>query len=107
MRARRLFLAAVVVVLSSREAAGETWHLKSPSEVVTEKGSKVALPPGYFLDEKSWQERDAELKAAQAERTRLKAENDSLRKSASDSSPWLAGTVVLSLITGIVYSIVK
>ena len=87
----------LATVLAAREASGDIYHLKSPSEVVTQKGSKLALPPGYFLDEKTWQDRDAELKAAQEARTRLKAENESLRKSADDI-PW--ATVGCALVFG-------
>jgi nitrate reductase NapE component len=95
MKHRRLALAVVVVsALASRSAAADTYHLKSPSKVETEKGSKLELPPGYFLDEKTWQERDATFKKAQEDATRFKAENESLRKSAKDDYPWLATGVV-------------
>lgn len=104
---RRAFVAVLVVALT-REASGDIYHLKSPSKVETEKGSKLSLPPGYFLDEATWAARDAELKAAQADRTRLKAENDSLRKSTSEGGgAWLAGTAVLSIVAGVVYSLAK
>lgn len=94
---RRVLLAVAVVVAISREAAGDIYHLKSPSEVVTEKGSKLSLPPGYFLDEKTWQERDAELKRLQEDETRKRAENESLRKSAEEV-PWK--TVACALVFG-------
>lgn len=91
---KRRLIIAVTLVLSTQEASGETYHLKSPSTVETDKGSRVRLPPGYFLDEQSWQERDAELKRLQEQETRLKAENKSLRKSASEY-PWVATGAVL------------
>lgn len=84
---RRVWLAVALVAALTREAAGDTWHLKSPSEVTTQKGSHLTLPPGYFLDERTWQERDAELKRLQEDETRKKAENESLRKSATEI-PW-------------------
>lgn len=88
-RRRLMLMVTLATVLAAREAAGDIHHLKSSSDVTTEKGSKLKLPPGYFLDEKTWQERDAELKKAQEDRTRLKAENESLRKYVNeDAIPW-------------------
>jgi hypothetical protein len=89
MRHPRLFIAAAVAVtLVSREVGADVWHLKSASTVKTEKGSDLSLPPGYFLDELTWRERDLELKRLQDQETRLVAENESLRSSAS-SPVWL------------------
>lgn len=106
---RRRIIAAIVVVALTRDASAEPiYHLKSPSTLKTEKGSELKLPPGYFLDEATWQERDLELKAAQDARTRLKAENDSLRKSANEY-PWLATLVVgaFGVAVGITVTLVK
>lgn len=89
MRRHRLVIASALLVLAAREAHGDIYHIKSPSTLKTEKGSELKLPPGYFLDEKTWQERDLELKQKQESETRLKAENKSLRKSATEY-PWLA-----------------
>lgn len=95
MKNRRLFLAsACIATLLAREARGDIWHLKSSSSLTTEKGSELKLPPGYFLDEKTWAERDLEMKRLQEQETRLVAENKSLRKSASEPPTWL--TVVVS-----------
>lgn len=92
MRSRRLFLAtACLVTLIAREARADIYHVKSPSTLTTEKGSELKLPPGYFLDERTWQERDLELKRLQEQEARLKAENKSLRASAS-SPTWLTVT---------------
>ena len=95
MRSKRLFIAAALVAtLAARDAAGDIYHIKSPSTLKTEKGSEVKLPPGYFIDEEKWQELDLEMMRLQEQETRLKAENDSLRKSAANDYPWLAtGTV--------------
>jgi hypothetical protein len=93
---RRRLAAAVVLagLLAARETSGEPiYRLKSPSTLETEGGSELKLPPGYFLDEETWAARDAELKQAQADRTRLAAENESLRKSAT-TYPW-AGTALV------------
>lgn len=96
MLRRRLTLVVVLAAaLASKEASGEPiYHIKSPSELKTEKGSELKLPPGYFLDEQTWLERDAEMRRLQEQETRLKAENQSLRKSAKDDYPWLATGVV-------------
>lgn len=93
MRHRHAIVAAVIVTLAARAAAEPVYHLKTPSTVQTDGGSTLQLPPGYFLDEKTWQERDLELKKAQEDRTRLKAENESFRKS-KDEYPWLATAYV-------------
>lgn len=108
MRARRCLLVAAIVMASSRATAEPVYHLKSPSTLKTEKGSELKLPPGYFLDEQAWQERDLELKAAQEARTRLKAENESLRKSANEY-PWLATGVVglFGVVLGVTAVILK
>ena len=90
MRRRVALTLAFAAVLAAREAYGdEIYHLKSPSTVETQRGSKLALPPGYFLDEEAWRKRDEEMRRLQEMETRLKAENNSLRKSADDY-PWLA-----------------
>ena len=109
MRTRRVaVVAALVTVLAAREAAGDIYHLKSPSTVETEKGSKLKLPPGYFLDERSWQERDLEMRRLQMQETRLKAENKSLRESVTEY-PWLATGVVglFGVAFGITIMLVK
>ena len=95
MLKRRVLLAATVAAaLMARDASGEPiYHLKSPSTLKTEKGSELSLPPGYFLDEETWRERDFEMRRLQELETRLKAENKSLRESAGDY-PWLATGVV-------------
>jgi hypothetical protein len=106
---RRPLIAVVVLMALTRETSAEpVYHLKSPSTVTTEKGNTLKLPPGYFLDERAWQERDLELKQAQEARTRLKAENESLRKSASEY-PWLATVVVgaFGVAAGITVALVK
>lgn len=96
MLRRRLVIAATLVTaLAAREAyGGPIYHLKSPSTLETEKGSKLQLPPGYFIDEKTWQERDLEMRRLQEQEIRLSAENLSLRKSANEDYPWLATGVV-------------
>ena len=50
MNHKRHAALCLVVVLASREANGEPVHLKSPSKVETQAGSKLELPPGYFFE---------------------------------------------------------
>lgn len=90
----RLFVtAALLAVFSAREASGEIYHVKSPSVLVTDKGSKLSLPPGYFLDEKAWQDRDLRMRRLEEQETRLTAENKSLKQSHGDY-PWVTTGVV-------------
>lgn len=102
MSAKRLAVCVgVLVMLSAARAAADPapadWtRLRSASEVRTEAGSHVTLPPGYFLPEPAFERLDAELRRLQDAETRLKAENESLRASAAWSGPgW--GTVALVL----------
>ena len=101
MRRRVVLALALATVLAAREASGDIYHLKSPSTLETQRGSKLTLPPGYFLDERTWQDRDAELKRLQEADTRRKAENESLRKSA-DEIPWkvIASALVFGAFVG-------
>jgi hypothetical protein len=103
MRGKGRLAACAFVLLVARDAYGDDnpcpdpgCHVKSPSTLTTQKGTVLALPPGYFLDEETWARRDLELKEAQDLNTRLKAENSSFRKSA-DATPWktagIAGAV--------------
>ncbi len=105
MRKHRLYVAAALAtMLTAREAYGEPviYHFKSPSMLETDKGSRLTLPPGYFLDEETWRERDEELRRLQALETRLVAENTSLRESQGDF-PWLAVGIAggLGVVVGI------
>lgn len=85
---RIVFVLVVAGALASRSAASDPiLHLKTPSEVHTQGGTNLTLPPGYFIDEPTFKEKDGELRRLQEGETRLKAENESLRKSAR-KSPW-------------------
>lgn len=83
-------------------------RIKSPSTLTTGKGTVLTLPPGYFLDELTWTKRDAELKAAQNQVTRLKAENESFRKDAAKFS-WapVVGSAITLVGTVVLYSLLK
>jgi len=97
MRKRHAAL-MLTVILASREANGEPVHLKSPSKVETQAGSKLELPPGYFFEEAEKAALDVELKRLQEREVRLDAENKSLRKSANEISfGWYAlGTAIVA-----------
>lgn len=105
---RRLHLTLLVAVtLSSADAHAEPEtshqvHLKSESHVTTAKGSVLDLPPGYWLDEQTWQDKDAELKKLQEQSTRLTAENTSLKQSADEISfGWKSlSTIAVLAFTG-------
>lgn len=102
--------AALAVLLPGRGAAadpytpppGQVLRLKTPSNVRTDGGSDLRLPPGYFLDEPAWGKLDTELRRLQDQETRLEAENQSLRKSAKGVSfGWYAlGTAVALGLAG-------
>lgn len=108
VRNRRLFTAALVAaLLVSRDADADIWHLKSASTLRTEKGSELQLPPGYFLDEETWQERDLEMRRLQEQEARLAAENKSLRESA-DFPPWASVALgVAGIALGVTAMILK
>lgn len=126
MKRRRLVLATVVAfgLVSARDAVGDDTeavpmpeapaeptviggagylHLLSAAVVITDGGSELRLPPGYYLDEPNWQKLDLEVRRLQDQETRLTAENDFLRGSLSGWQPgWrtLAVTLAVGLVTG-------
>jgi hypothetical protein len=88
VRQRRLAVVIVVLAALSRNAAGDPiMHLKTSSEVHTQGGTNLTLPPGYFMDEPTFAAKDAEMRRLQDVETRKNAENESLRKAAR-KSPW-------------------
>lgn len=84
-------LTAAIVVALSRGAYGDPsptyLHMRTPSHVVTDGGSDLRLPPGYFLDEPTHDKVDAEVRRLQDAETRLTAENQSMRKSLDGWQP--------------------
>lgn len=116
MRARRtIVLAAVLTAMPSPVDAepfqpntGDIVHLQSATTGRTDGGTDLRLPPGYFLDEPTFRAKDAEMRRLQELETRLKAENESFRKTAKDWQPgWktLATTFVLGVAGGVyIYS---
>lgn len=108
-RPRRIAIAcAVVAAFASRVAADPAppvlVHLASGSHVVTDGGSDLRLPPGYFVDEPTWQRLDTEVKRLQDAETSLTAQNTSLRASTSGWQPgWkvLVGALVIGIAAGV------
>lgn len=100
---------ALAVALSTRSAADDfALHIIAPSKIETAKGTKLELPPGYFLDEPTWKRLDDELKRLQVAEVRLTAENKSFRESAKDWRPswWLLGSAFVAGCTA-TYFIVR
>jgi hypothetical protein len=96
-----LFIAAIILLTGVPAAADPTYiQVNVPSQIcLPDKSKCVDVPEGRYLDEKNWQKLDAEKKAEQDLNTRLKAENDSFRKSANEI-PWLP--VAIGAALGIV-----
>lgn len=81
----------------------EPVHVHSPSHVVTDGGSKLDLPPGYFYDEALHAALDVEVKRLQDVETRVTAENKSLRETLSTWQPpvyLLVTTFVIGVAAG-------
>jgi hypothetical protein len=82
-------------------------HLRSGSHVVTDGGTDLRLPPGYYLDDPTWIRLDGEFRRLQDQETRLTAQNEALRKSTSGWQPgWktLTATLIVGLAGGVYLS---
>lgn len=102
----------LVVVIATRAAADPaplpapantslTWyHVETPGHLVTEGGTDLRLPPGYYLPEPVWRALDTEVRRLQDQETRLTAENASLTESATGWQPgWK--TLGLAVLSGV------
>ena len=103
MTARRVAVSVVVALaVMTRVADADptdppapvNLHIRSPSYLVTDGGSDLRLPPGYFLDEPTRDRLDAEMRRLQELETRLTAENATLSKGVSG---WQPGWVSIAL----------
>lgn len=106
MRARVVAGATAVALAASGGVAyadgpsGGYLHFPGRTQLTTESGLHLSLPPGYFLDEPTHDKLDTEVKRLQDQETRLVAENQSLKKSLSSWQPgWV--TIVSFLAAGI------
>jgi hypothetical protein len=93
----RVFVSAVLVVSLLGPAYADppvNVHLRTPSTVHTDGGVDLRLPPGYFLDETSRRDLDAEVKRLQTQEIRLAAENASLVKA---TQGWQPGWYTLAI----------
>lgn len=113
MSGRRCGLAVVIVLVLAARAAAEpcptqlegdgppTPHLQTTSSMTLTRddGAQRRLPPGRFVDEPTWLKLDDKFRELEDTRTRLTAENASLRESVSGWSPgWR--TLAIALVTG-------
>lgn len=79
---------ALLLTLLAARAESETLRLTVPTTVSDGAGNSRGLPPGYFLPDESWNALDLELRRLQEAETRLSAENQSLRESATPPRWW-------------------
>lgn len=113
-RGKALALAVVILAALAEQAHGDPAtdyppappgliHLKVPSKLETDKGTKLRLPPSYVFDEPSFQKLDDEHKQLETDKVRLTAENKSLRDSAAHWKPawyWIASATVAGIAIG-------
>lgn len=85
-----------------RPSHGEVLRLRTPSTCATEGGSRLSLPPGYWLSDEDWERNEEEVKRLQESETRLSAENAELRKGNS----WVIGGILVGAVLGLVAGIV-
>jgi hypothetical protein len=94
--------AAVALAAMSRVAVADpptNVHIVTASKLHSTGGADLQLPPGYFLDERTYTHLDDELRRLQVQEARLTAENGSLAKTVSSWQPgWV--TVALAVATG-------
>lgn len=105
MRARSLVVIAALL-LASRAAADDTVpppvviQTLTPMILRRDDGAERRVPPGRFLDEQTFQKLDARFRELEASKTRLSAENKSLRGALSSWQPgW--GTLLITVASGI------
>lgn len=99
MKARAQAAALALVLLAGTRAAAEPTHLLGASTVTMhESGHALDLPPGYFLPEDDWDALDLEVHRLQDSETKLKAENQSLRKSAGSWGPGFKTSIGILIV---------
>lgn len=81
-------------------SAQDSLIFTTPAQCTTEGGSKVDLTPGRYLPEQTWEEFDVSFRLQEDTITRLKAENESLKKQDEPLIGWKSALFALG--TGIV-----
>lgn len=76
-----------------------------PDGATTPQG--VILPPGYYLTNETWNRLDEEVRRLQEEEVRLRAERDSLTKSAQPPWLWVAAALAVGIATGLGVTLVR
>jgi hypothetical protein len=109
MRNRFALAAALGIALLSPGAAAADVPDRnlSPMHCLTDGGTVLELEPGVHVPEVSWEKLDAEIRRLQEAETRLTAERDSYRKSASGRTWTLRGIVAGAFAAGIVAGILS
>lgn len=70
-------------------------HFLSPVRVMSDGGADLRRPPGWYVPDAVWDDIDFKVRVLQDDRTRLTAENESLRASADRPGwGWLLGFAV-------------
>ncbi len=97
-------VACAVTLLATRAAAepapSDRLRMREPATLTVASGKTYELPPGRWMAEHVFEEKEAELKAAQESTVRLTAERDSYKKSAEQWQPgWKFA--VSALVAGI------
>jgi hypothetical protein len=89
---------AVLLLASAATAEPERLDVDVPSRLMLEDGRGILVPPGSLI---LWPSERAAVEARvadlQSQRTRLAAENASLRKQAGDGISWRATLVLVGL----------
>lgn len=97
-RKRIAIIAAVCATVYARDAVADDapppWHFKKAPTLTSAGGTVLTLPPGYYLADPTFDRLDAELRRAQDAETRLRAENESLRASATEGFGWRGAALV-------------
>lgn len=77
-------------------------HINSPSELTSEGGTKLKLPPVYILSEGAYKTLDLRLKSLENQETRLNAENKYLKSRANNFHWWFTGSVLfIGIVAGV------
>lgn len=107
MKKALALLIGLVVFLGSSVASADvdlpSGHVRlttGPGELIAPNGQRYYLPVGtHILDSITWDKLDQDVKATKDDNTRLKAENESLKRSLSSWSPGWGTLIVLTTLT--------